>query len=86
MKKAKFAATAVAILAVIGGALAYKANSQARTFYKLGTTVATATTSACVVPTQLFLVPNANGFETQVSSAINTAPTLKCTAIVIENL
>lgn len=39
MKQAKFALTAVALLAVIGGALAFKANRVPLTFYKYTTSI-----------------------------------------------
>ena len=71
MKKAKIALTAVALLAVIGGALAFKANNrQFKTFYLYTTTLTgDAPTGACLSTnsTQLQLTPAANGVLTSVS-------------------
>ncbi|MDR6567448.1 hypothetical protein [Chitinophaga ginsengisegetis] len=39
MKRAKFALTAIAVLAVVGGALAFKANRVVNTFYGKTTTL-----------------------------------------------
>ncbi|MFX1707388.1 hypothetical protein PV783_25690 [Chitinophaga sp. CC14] len=86
MKQAKFALTAVAILAVVGGSLAFKANRVPKTFYSLGTTVVGGVqTSACNVPVDLLRTPNANGAITPYSSTIFLTPTTTCTARVIIN-
>lgn len=54
MKQAKFALTAVAVLAVIGGALAFKANiGTANFFYK--------TNQDCTVPTAIPYTTTASG-------------------------
>lgn len=56
MKQAKLALTAVAVLAVIGGALAFKANSaQTKFFYKV------ATEANCTAPTTLQYVVDPAG-------------------------
>ncbi|MEZ2440785.1 hypothetical protein AB6805_03650 [Chitinophaga sp. RCC_12] len=85
MKQAKFALTAVALLAVIGGALAFKANRQLKTFYSLGTTVIQGEEVAgCVIPVQLLRTPAAAGAITPYSSTFNSATTT-CTVRVNVN-
>ena len=69
MKQAKFALTAVAILAVIGGALAFKANRTAKVqFYSFGTTNGQ---TGCVLTTTLSYIPDASGATT---IALSSAP------------
>jgi len=88
MKQAKFALTAVALFAVIGGALAFKANRISRTFYKFGvtTTAGGLSVTGCVLPYNLSYIPASSGLEIQSSSAFNTdLPDQVCTAIVASN-
>lgn len=75
MKQAKFALTAVAVLAVIGGALAFKANRVTVKFYTPGTT-ATTQQSVCNSPVDLFYTPSAAGLTTILASTTvdNTNP------------
>lgn len=87
MKKAKITLTAVAVLAVVGGALAFKASRNEVSFYSLGTTkVGAQTLTGCVVEQKLQLLTvapsNPNGFVTPYSIATNY-PTTTCTARVI---
>lgn len=88
MKQAKFALTSVAILAVIGGALAFKANRQSAHFYSYGTTTLEGgqTTNGCVVDKVLQLTPVAAGgfITTLYSSAVSISATT-CSARVIDN-
>lgn len=88
MKKAKFALTAVAVLAVIGGALAFKANRQANHFYSFGTTIVDgAQTSGCVVDKTLQLAPTVNnGFITTLYSSAVSIGATTCTARVTSSL
>ncbi|MBS0027558.1 hypothetical protein ACTJJ0_20130 [Chitinophaga sp. 22321] len=69
MKQAKFALTAVAVLAVIGGALAFKANSASNKFYS------TDAQGQCKVSTVLPYVvdTNAGTYITNLSTASTTA-------------
>lgn len=89
MKKAKFALTAVAVMAVLGGALAFKASKGNRInhiFYTLGaTTVDGVPTSACIVTVLLPKEPNAFGVTTAYSTTFNNVPTPQCTGRVIDH-
>lgn len=89
MKKAKFALTAVAVLAVVGGALAFKANRQARHFYSLGTAVIDdVTQQGCVVDQTLTLIPvtgTQGTLNTIYSSTISIGATT-CSARVTANV
>lgn len=85
MKQAKFALTAVALLAVIGGALAFKANRQPNTFFKYTTTlIGGQVTGVCKEAVKLDYVTNpAGAIITTYSSALNTlSGTATCTARV----
>lgn len=88
MKQAKFALTAVAVLAIVGGALAFKANKASRlnhTFYTLGaTTVGGVPTSACIVSTLLPKEANLNGPEIPYSTTFNATPTVACSGKAID--
>ncbi|SKD04323.1 hypothetical protein SAMN05660461_2815 [Chitinophaga ginsengisegetis] len=87
MKQAKLALTAVALLAVVGGALAFKANRIAKTFYSYGTTtVAGEEKIGCVLPITLTLTPvAAGGFVTTLYSSTFNDATTTCTARVTTN-
>ncbi|MET3880219.1 hypothetical protein [Chitinophaga sp. OAE865] len=87
MKKAKFALTAVAVLAVIGGALAFKANRQVNHFYSLGQAVIDGQpVSGCVVDKTLQLTPvAAGGFITTLYSSTISIGATTCTARVTNN-
>lgn len=87
MKKAKFALTAVAVLAVIGGALAFKANRQNTTFFSYGTTTIDGQQQiGCVVPVLLQRTTNPGGVITPYLSTLSTTlnPAV-CTTRVIVN-
>lgn len=88
MKQAKLALTAVAVLAVIGGALAFKANRQGATFYSYGTTTVNGVQKiGCVIPVDLPRITNAGGVVTPYLSttAATTNPAF-CTTKVIADL
>ncbi|MGF6928274.1 putative esterase YcpF (UPF0227 family) [Chitinophaga sp. W2I13] len=73
MKQAKFALTAVAVLAVVGGALAFKA-SRGETLVGFYATTATA---QCTIPTAIAnrtLQPNGAGVTTLFSVISTTKP------------
>lgn len=89
MKQAKFALTAVAVLAVIGGALAFKANRNLNTFYKYGTTtIAGAQVTGCVVSTRLQYSAAPLDGVTTIPYSVTTFSTLAdvCTARVNPNI
>ncbi|NLU95759.1 hypothetical protein [Chitinophaga sp. Ak27] len=80
MKQAKFALTAVAVLAVIGGALAFKANRSLNNFFTPGQT-ATTTKLVCNSPAQLSYITNALGATVITASVavdnVNACPTIR---------
>jgi hypothetical protein len=89
MKQAKFALTAVTILAVTGGALAFKANRINKPFYKYTVSVLNGVlTGICdwtqTVSLQSITVP-VGGVLTTVSAAPNTSITT-CTARIVPGL
>ncbi len=92
MKRAKFALTAVTVLTVIGGALAFKANLISRNFYSLGGyTIFGVQTSACVVTVHLNLLPTSStvpiAVRTPYISTINTTlPTTTCETYVVTSI
>lgn len=67
MKKAKLYLTIVAILTLIGGALAFKANRIIVRFYTPGTT-ATTTQLVCNSPVNFAYTPDAIGLTTIIAS------------------
>ena len=71
MKQAKIALTAVAILAVVGGALAFKAERGAKTTYFTNTTIGE--NVYCTVPNTI------NNFRTQVGGGVTTVLPLAST-------
>ncbi|MEC5146406.1 hypothetical protein [Chitinophaga sp. 212800010-3] len=93
MKKAKFALTAIAVLAVIGGAMAFKASRQLNPFFAYGSTNTTTApggpivpVTGCVLPTQLsYTTAPGSGLTIAYSSTFNSAVrnSALCTAEVI---
>ena len=85
MKQAKFALTAVALLAVIGGALAFKANRQLNSFYAYTTTISAGkTTGACIPLVQTSYLPNTAGTVTLTVSSAQTIGVPTCTVRAIK--
>ncbi|WP_145712189.1 hypothetical protein [Chitinophaga japonensis] len=77
MKKAKVMLTVIAVFAVVGGALAFKARTQ-HTFYRTNPA-----NGQCSVPVQLFSTTTSTGGQlTQLSVASTTdpCPTIRITA------
>jgi len=87
MKKAKLVLTTLAILTVIGGALAFKSSRVANTFYQFGNTVQNGPTG-CLVPVNLRYVVDAGGnIIISYSSATKiTANSAGCRATVAPNV
>ncbi|PSL48362.1 hypothetical protein CLV51_1021229 [Chitinophaga niastensis] len=73
MKKAKIALTAMAVLAVVGGALAYRAANPIK-YFKEGIQ------NQCTVLTFQAVVPSTTGFQTRLSTA---STTLRCPLITV---
>lgn len=76
MKKVRIMLTAIAILAVVGGALAFKAgtNPNTRYCYKTGTAVGTCTTTAPVD----FTANSGSGIRYTTTSNVSNCTTLNC--------
>lgn len=85
MKQAKFALTAVALLAVIGGALAFKANRTPRQFFSYGTTLVDGVKkTGCVIPVQTLYTTNAAGTTISYYPISTTvAPNNTCTTLAV---
>jgi len=66
MKKAKIALSAIAILAVVGGAFAFKATKTRQPLYS------TNTAGLCIVPTNLFLTTQQQFPGQPISTVTNT--------------
>jgi len=81
MKQAKLVLTAVGVLAVIGGALAFKASRQQNTFYtETKTTINGVPRTYCTVETQLFYTVDPQGLTSLTASiapTFTTCPVLK---------
>lgn len=88
MKKAKFALTAVAILAVIGGAVAFKANSQKQAFFSYTSTlIDNQVTYGCFYQTLLPKTTNPAGVVIQsYHTTLKTTNPAICSTRVIDNL
>ncbi|SEW53924.1 hypothetical protein [Chitinophaga arvensicola] len=89
MKKAKFALTAVAVFAVIGGALAFKANRNLKPFYKYTTSnINGNVTGICdeKQAVQLNLTVTAVGGAVTTVSVTTAQNVTTCTARVVSNL
>lgn len=87
MKQAKFALTAVAVLAVIGGALAFKANRSQNHFYSLTTTNLNGqVVKGCVGQEDLFYAPQVGGtIKLTYVSSTTLIPATTCIATVRNN-
>jgi hypothetical protein len=86
MKQAKFALTAVALLAVIGGALAFKANRVQKSFYGYTTTLTGgAVTGACLVEQKLFATPTLVGGNFTTISDQTAIRVTTCTTKIVPN-
>ena len=84
MKQSKFALTAVSLLALIGSALAFKANRQLNNFYAYTTTlVAGRTTGACIPLVQKTYLPFLNGTTILTLSSTQTTGVTTCTVRAI---
>jgi hypothetical protein len=89
MKQAKFALTAVAVLAVVGGALAFKANRTAKNFFKYTTSVVNGQVTGICDANQSTLISYQTVAAGGVITTLSTAPAtsvLTCTARVIPSL
>ena len=85
MKKAKLALTAVALSAVIGGALAFKASRQLHDFYAYTTTLqAGKVTGACLFLVQTSYLCNQAGTITISLACSSTIGVTTCTARVVK--
>ncbi|NLR81424.1 hypothetical protein [Chitinophaga eiseniae] len=76
MKQAKYALTAIAVLAVIGGALAFKARIGTNVFY-------TEKDGACIQSTTLPYQTAASGFTVKLSTGRTLSP---CPTITVQQL
>jgi hypothetical protein len=79
MKRAKFALTAIAVFAVVGGALAFKANRTANQFYRTTVLGGNCTSATTVLYTA---TPNGNPAITQ-STYYTTPVAGACPTLVI---
>jgi hypothetical protein len=86
MKQAKLALTAVALFAVIGGALAFKANRNLKKFYAFTTVrVGNTITGACTIETPLSYTTVAQGGSILSYSALPVTSVTTCQARVVPN-
>lgn len=79
MKKAKIVLSAVALFAVVGGALAFKAARQPNRFF-----TAPAAGQLCTIPVNLSYTTTAN--PTTIIPYATTSTTTLCTAAVVSTL
>lgn len=84
MKKVKIMLTAITVLAVVGGALAFKTKTAGFHLYKCNTTL-----NQCVAPNnKTFTIDDVNGTSTPSATVTSTDPTTatcsagKCTATI----
>ena len=84
MKQAKFALTAVSLLALIGGAIAFKASRQLNDFYAYTTTLQGGKrTGACIPVVQTSYLPNTLGTVTLTLSSAQFIGVNTCTCRAI---